>query len=106
MAQIRFRAMGCAMAAFLDTDGPRAAAVIQEVPGWFEEWEQALSRFRPDSELSRLNASGGAAFPASSILWEVIQASLVAARDSDGLVVPNLLRSLERAGYDRSFDLL
>ncbi len=106
MAELRFRAMGCGMAAFLDADGPRAVSILREVPAWFEEWEKALSRFRPDSELSQLNNSSGVAFPASAILWEVILAALQAARSSGGLVAPNMLRSLERAGYDRSFDQL
>lgn len=106
MIQVEFHAMGCAMAAFLDTGSPQAARALQQVPAWFEEWEQALSRFRPDSELNRLNASAGQPVMASETLWEVLEVALQAAAWTGGLVNPEVLTSLERAGYDRSFDLL
>jgi len=104
MLKVDFRAMGCQMAAFLDREDVTAAQALQLVPGWFEEWEQALSRFRPDSELNLLNASAGRDFQASPVLWEVLQAAMAAAAWTEGLVVPTLLAELERAGYDRSFD--
>jgi thiamine biosynthesis lipoprotein len=106
MLKVAFRAMGCQMAAFLDREDDAAALALRRVPGWFETWEQALSRFRPDSELSRLNASGGQDFLASPVLWDVLQAALAAAEWTGGVVAPTLLNELERAGYDRSFELL
>jgi thiamine biosynthesis lipoprotein len=39
-------------------------------------------------------------------LWDVIQAVLDTARWTGGLVIPAILKSVERAGYDQSFDLL
>ncbi len=36
-----------------------AEKALESVPAWFEEWEQALSRFRPGNELDRLNHSNG-----------------------------------------------
>jgi thiamine biosynthesis lipoprotein len=74
------------------------------VPSWFEHWEQHLSRFRPNSELRRLNRSSGQGMPVSHTLWEVVHASLRSARASDGLVSPTILQALEVAGYDRSFE--
>jgi thiamine biosynthesis lipoprotein len=106
MLKTEFRAMGCAMAVLLDCETPQAVRAIRQVPDWFEEWEQAFSRFRPDSELNDLNAASGIPFAASPDLWDVVQAALRAARWTDGLVVPTVRNSLERAGYDRSFDLL
>jgi thiamine biosynthesis lipoprotein len=103
MLKIEFRAMGCAMTASLDNGESQAARTLELVPRWFEEWEQALSRFRPDSDLTLLNASAGAPCTVGSILWEVIQAALETARWTGGLVVPTVLKSLERVGYDRSF---
>jgi len=41
---------GCSMAALLDHEGPQASRLLEQVPGWFEEWEQVLSRFRLDSD--------------------------------------------------------
>lgn len=106
MLTVSFKAMGCRMAAFLDRDTIAAARALQQVPAWFEEWEQSLSRFRPDSELTRLNASAGRPFAASETLWAVTQAAVQAAQTSGGLVVPTVLGALERAGYDRSFEQL
>ncbi len=94
--------MGCRMLAAVEGGGPRPA-LLEQVPGWFEEWEQALSRFRPDSELSQLNRSAGKPFKASPVLWDVYRASLDAKRRSAGLVAPTLLDALKRAGYVESF---
>ncbi len=106
MYKVEFHAMGCQMAVLLDSEDDQAAQALKEVPGWFEEWEQLLSRFRPDSHLSQLNASAGAAVQVHPVLWQVIHSALEAARATGGLVVPTMLNALVRAGYDRSFDLL
>lgn len=84
-----------------------ATAVEQagdEVRRLFAEWERRLSRFRPDSELSRLNADAGRPVVVSHLLFEVLEAALRAARATAGLYDPTLLRALERLGYDRSFE--
>jgi len=106
MIRVKFQAMGCAMMAFLDHEGPKASKLLEQVPGWFEEWEQVLSRFRPESDLNRLNRSAGSNFLAQPVLINVIQAALGEAQWSDGLVVPTIRASLEIAGYDRDFDLV
>jgi thiamine biosynthesis lipoprotein len=106
MEELSFRAMGCEMKAVLDADGPRARRALAQVPGWFATWEAALSRFPPDSELSRLNARAGQIVRVSEVLWEVLQAALAAARRTGGLVTPTGLGALEAAGYDRTFAAL
>ncbi len=104
MHRREFRAMGSRMLAVIDCDlYPR---VLQDVPAWFEEWEQVLSRFRSDSELSRLNLNAGRSVPVSQTLWDVYRISLEAENLTDGLVSPLVLDALVRAGYDRSFDQL
>jgi thiamine biosynthesis lipoprotein len=106
--KIEFRAMGSHMMAALDADTPEAAERMAGLPGLFEQWEQALSRFRPDSELSRLNrtAGTGCPFAASRVLWAVLGEAVEAARLTGGLVTPTMLDALERAGYDRTFEAL
>jgi thiamine biosynthesis lipoprotein len=106
MEELSFRAMGSQMKAVLDADGPRARRALAQVPGWFETWEAALSRFRSDSELSRLNARAGRIVRVSGVLWEVLQAALTAARRTGGLVTPTGLVALAAAGYDRNFAAL
>jgi thiamine biosynthesis lipoprotein len=124
-----FRAMGCQMLAILEQDAEdvpgvtstsftvRAAktggtpvrdgsASLNQVPEWFEEWEQTLSRFRYDSELSRLNRTTDQPVPVSQTLWDVFQASLHADQTTGGLVTPTVLDAIVMAGYDRPFDKL
>jgi thiamine biosynthesis lipoprotein ApbE len=66
----------------------------------------ACSRFRPDSELSRLNTSPGRWARVSPLLVEAMQLALAAARLTNGDVDPTLGRSLELCGYDRDWRLL
>ena len=102
MQRLEFRAMGCHMLALVDSPNP--VEPMNQVPAWFEEWEQALSRFRAESELNQLNRNAGRPMQTSPVLWQVIQASLQAARQSGGMVTPTLLAALESAGYDRTFE--
>ena len=102
MHRVAFRAMGCRMLAVADVDPPPPA--LQDVPLWFEDWEQTLSRFRSDSELCQLNINDGRMIPVSQTLWDVYQASLEADCITAGLVNPLVYDALLHAGYDRSFD--
>jgi thiamine biosynthesis lipoprotein len=102
MQKISFHAMGCQMLAVIDSPLPAAQAQLDQVPDWFETWEQHLSRFRPDSELSQVNLGSGEQL-ISTVLARVIRAGLLAERQSNGLVSPLMLNALEAAGYDRNF---
>ena len=103
-----FRAMGSRIFVAIDADLDQAADLSANVPLWFEDWEQCLSRFRKDSELSRLNRrdckQSGNSYPLSPTLFEVMDIALQAARYTDGLLDPTLLDSIEAAGYDRTFE--
>jgi len=66
----------------------------------------ACSRFRPDSELSRLNACGGAVTAISELFAELIEAALRAARLTDGDVDPTCGHALAEIGYNRDFTVL
>ena len=66
----------------------------------------ACSRFRPDSELSRLNGSGGAVVPVSKLFAELVEAALRAARLTGGDVDPTCGQALAEIGYDRDFAVL
>jgi FAD:protein FMN transferase len=102
MEELEFHAMGCEMFVAVDVDGPGARAALAEVPRWFETWEQSLSRFRENSELSALNRKPGRAVHVSETLWQVTRLSLRAGAQSEGLITPTILDALEAAGYDRS----
>jgi FAD:protein FMN transferase len=65
--------------------------------------DEACSRFRPDSELTRLNAARGQPVIVSAIFAELIAAALRAARLTGGDVDPTCGRALAGLGYDRDF---
>ena len=64
--------------------------------------ERRLSRFLPDSELSRLNRAAGEWQTVSADLMEILSLASDFSRDTGGLFDPAILPALKRAGYDRS----
>jgi FAD:protein FMN transferase len=71
-----------------------------------DEVDRACSRFRPDSELVRLNATAGRATAVGPLLYEAIEIAVAAARATGGLVDPTIGRTLRLSGYDRTFALV
>jgi thiamine biosynthesis lipoprotein len=69
----------------------------------FEEREARFSRFRPDSELSEVNASAGAWTRVSPDFLALLRLALEGAAESGGLFDPTVLPALNTAGYDRDF---
>jgi FAD:protein FMN transferase len=65
--------------------------------------DAACSRFRPDSELSRLNAAGGAPVVISQTFADLLAAALRAAQLTGGDVDPTCAAALTALGYDRDF---
>lgn len=101
MSRHTFAAMGTTVTVLAPTErAAQAAAVTRTL---FAEWERTLSRFLPESELSRLNAQAGASVEVSPLLWTVLVSALQAARASDGRYDPTLLRQMISIGYDRTF---
>jgi thiamine biosynthesis lipoprotein len=68
--------------------------------------DHACSRFRSDSELSRVNSAGGRAVRVNGLLIDALEVALRAARLTEGDVDPALGAALELAGYDRDWRLL
>jgi thiamine biosynthesis lipoprotein len=66
----------------------------------------ACSRFRPDSEISRLHEAAGRPVHVSPLLAEALAAALRAARLTDGLVDPTVGAAVCAMGYDRDFALM
>jgi len=83
--------------------GPPTAAAAS-VRRRLEDWHTQFSRFEPDSELSRLNADDRETVPVSQVMARLIEAVLLAARESGGLVDATLTREIEAAGYSEHFD--
>lgn len=77
-----------------------ARAAVERV---LREIDLAASRFREDSELSRLNAAAGSWAPVTPLFARALQVAVDAARWTGGLVDPTVGEALIRLGYDRTF---
>jgi thiamine biosynthesis lipoprotein len=102
--EVRFRAMGtdCHIALLDGTEADLEHAVhaVQRLDGLW-------SRFRPDSELSRLNRADGEAMPVSADTMTLALRAARAFRLTGGWCDPFLGREIVALGYDRDFaDLL
>jgi thiamine biosynthesis lipoprotein len=79
-----------------------AAEAAAEQRAFIEDFAGRLSRFLPESELSRLNRDPRSRAPASGLLRSLVRAGIWAAARTGGLVDPTLVSALEASGYDRS----
>jgi FAD:protein FMN transferase len=99
---IQFRALGTTAVVATADDalaGDACAAVEREL----EAIDRACSRFRPDSELSRVNGARGERVAVGPLLLEALRVALDGARGSEGLVDPTVGGSLSAAGYESTF---
>ena len=106
-----FRAMNTSVGFWVWSTDPGRMPMIRAGMRWAADLvagvEAELSRFRSTSALSRLNrAAGRGPQMVSSMLWTVLLAAVDAAYESGGIYDPTVLHSLERAGYDRSFEAI
>ena len=82
------------------------AEELGAVEALFADWDRVFSRFRPDSELNRVNRDPSPVVVLSRPFAFAMRTALEAAEATDGLVDPTLGAAIEAAGYDRDFSLL
>ena len=87
----------------LATDAGELVTATTAVSEVLDEVDIAYSRFRDDSELSRLNAGPGRPVRVSPLLAMAIDAAQRAARLTDGAVDPTIGHAIRVAGYDDDF---
>jgi FAD:protein FMN transferase len=105
MERLAFAAMGTRVEALLEAPpSSTARAALGRVRADFERLERIFSRFRRDSELSRLNAAGS--IDAGPDLRAVVELALAARERTAGRFDPTLHDAVVAAGYDRTFDEL
>ncbi len=92
---------------FISTRSPedlrRAEPAVREI---LKDVDETCSRFRDDSDLSRVNNHPGEWVEVDLLLVAAVAAACEAAHSTDGLVNPLLGRPLVQLGYDRDFTLL
>src|SRR5689334_1305370 len=100
MEELRFRAMGSDVQVLV-VGGPRGLG--DRARARIDELEGRWSRFRPDSEVSRLNACAGVAAEVSDETVELISRAIEAWRITGATFDPTVLGAVLRAGYTMSF---
>ena len=104
---LEFRGMGTDLGLFIvvrdEAEYAQATADMISAREIYVRYEKIFSRFDPESELSRLNASLGKALPASREMLEVARHSLVYHKKYHRLFEPRIIAALEAAGYTRDF---
>jgi FAD:protein FMN transferase len=71
-----------------------------------EDLERRWSRFRSDSELSRLSEAGGAWMPVGSDTWRLLETMVTAWEHTGGRCDASVREAVVAAGYDRDFEAL
>jgi thiamine biosynthesis lipoprotein len=94
-----FRAMGCDVVVRGASEPERAA--IEEL---FIERDHRFSRFRSDSELTRVNTLSARVQVVSDDFAAMTRLALRATRATDGLVDPTVGAAIVALGYDRDFE--
>lgn len=92
--------------------GSEAHIICADTPAGVIEWavtelerlEQCWSRFRADSELSRLNRGAGAWTDVSASMLLALSCAADLHRATAGRFDPTIIDALERSGYDRTFE--
>ena len=102
--ELTFAAMGTEVQ--LLTVGADDRAGLEAVRGLIASLEARWSRFRPESELSRLNAAAGSLVSLPGDTFALVEAAVEAWRLTGGHFDPTVLPALAAAGYDRSFEFV
>lgn len=97
-----FQALGTGVRV-LTTSAATLKAARTQVARELAAIDQTCSRFREDSEISRLQRAGGREVPISPLLTQALAASLRAGRMTEGAVDPTVGGAMRRIGYDRDF---
>jgi thiamine biosynthesis lipoprotein len=101
-ASTAFRALGTT-AEVLVTDPARLGTAVELLHEELAAVDEACSRFRADSEISRLHEAAGRQVRIGPLLAEALAAALRAARLTGGLVDPTVGTAVRALGYDRDF---
>jgi len=102
-AATHFRAMGTDVHVLVVGGPPALPGIAREL---VEALEARWSRFRPASEIARLNEHAGRPVRVSPETLTLVRRAIDGASMTAGRYDPTVLGAVLRAGYDRSFELL
>ncbi|NUP53220.1 MAG: FAD:protein FMN transferase, partial [Catenulispora sp.] len=102
VGRVEFPALG-GLAVVLTTDPGALERAAEAVRDEVAAIDAACSRFRADSELSRVNAAAGTFVAVGPLFAEALDAALWAAEATAGDVDPTCGTALRELGYDMDF---
>jgi len=102
----RFRAMNTEITLAAEGELSKVELGFKQAQDYIEASERRFTRFSDDSELSQLNHSAGTWFQASADMTFLLLLVKQYVEQTNGLFNPSILPDLERAGYDRSMELI
>ena len=108
LGRVTFRAMSTANT-ILTTDPGAAGAAAEIAQDYIAQLDRAVSRFRPDSEVSRLGVrarTDAASTFVSPVFADHLQAAIEVARITGGLVDPTVGSAVVASGYDDDIDVV
>ena len=97
-----FPALGTTATVLVD-DADMLGVARRAVSSEIRAFDEACSRFRADSDLSRVNAGAGRAVSVSRLCLDAVDVALAAAAATHGLVDPTVGAAVRVLGYDRDF---
>ncbi|MFF8991963.1 FAD:protein FMN transferase [Streptomyces sp. NPDC014983] len=101
-AEVSFPALGTTAALFVTEPGALPAAEVI-LRAELAAVDRACSRFRADSELTRVNLGAGSPVTVGELFAEALLAALRAADITGGAVDPTVGHAMAALGYDRTF---
>lgn len=99
---ISFASLGTT-ATIVTTDEQALETASTAVRRELADIDRTCSRFRDDSDLTKVNAGAGSWVEVDPLLVEALEVALRAARVTDGLVDPTIGGPMLSLGYDRDF---
>ncbi|MEK7130305.1 MAG: FAD:protein FMN transferase [Patescibacteria group bacterium] len=100
-----FKAMGTDIFAAINCGDKKYAELeFENIKSEISVFENRFSRFKKDSELSKLNKSAGGFFQASDEMIELLLCAKEAYEITNGIFDPAVLPILEKIGYNQDFD--
>ena len=95
-----FQAMGSHIHVWLNTPTMTDAQILNDIPVWFEQWEQTFSSFHPDSELTLLNNCAEQWVRVSPAMLDTVSVAVRMFQETDGLFNPLVFPSLDATRYE------
>ncbi|HEY4864896.1 MAG TPA: FAD:protein FMN transferase [Candidatus Dormibacteraeota bacterium] len=105
VTQRAWRALGTGVVV-LTTQAEGAGPAARAVARVLAEVDATYSRFREDSELSRVNRQSGKPVRVGPLLYRAVTEALRASRLTGGAVDPTVGATLRLIGYDKDFSLI